>query len=221
MNTPVKKRARLKAFTLVEILIATSVASLLIAGLTTSFIMGLKMYHFNSGLIAVNKDMRDFTNELVQNATYANFFIIYPSFVERTRNFVTGGTTQVVDGRLNDGGSGDFLLLVYVTPAPPARITRIIGIYRGAPANVQGPVRSFTLNYGVTGTAAPLNSLLPAAATIDNHPEVVRLARGLSNNRMFYNFRDRSIMVQAELEQAGAGTKRATNTYNFTVSPRS
>jgi len=213
-------RARQKAFTLVEIIVSMTVLSLLLVGLTSSFIMGLRIYHLYSGRISVNKDIRDFTNELIQSATYANYFEIYPSFTERTKIISSGGVDVTVNGKLHDGLSGDLLVLVYVNPVPPTRITRVIGIYRAAGAGAKGPVRSFILNYP-SGTTAALSSLLPAASTINDHPEVVRLARGLSNGRMFYNFSDKSVIVQGELEQEGSGDKKATNTYNFTISPRS
>jgi hypothetical protein len=49
---------------------------------------------------------------------------------------------------------------------------------------------------------------------------VIELSKGLSNGKLFYNYYDRSIMVRGEIIHRGTATRRATNTYNFTVTPR-
>jgi hypothetical protein len=144
------------------------------------------------------------------NATYSNHFLVYPSFADRT-------------APVNDGLSGDFLVLVYRDPADQARIERLVGYYR-APADAlnpasEGPVRKFDLRFNPSSTQA-VAALLPAVTTSTGHPEVVELSRGLSNGRLFYNFLDRSIMVKGEIIHRGSLERRATNTYNFTVSPR-
>jgi hypothetical protein len=168
------------------------------------------LFHYDSGKLRVNNDIRSFTSEMSDNATYSNHFLVYPSFADRT-------------APVNDGLSGDFLVLVYRDPADQARIERLVGYYR-APADAlnpasEGPVRKFDLRFNPSSTQA-VAALLPAVTTSTGHPEVVELSRGLSNGRLFYNFLDRSIMVKGEIIHRGSLERRATNTYNFTVSPR-
>jgi hypothetical protein len=62
------------------------------------------------------------------------------------------------------------------------------------------------------------------------NPIVVQLAQalavGTSNTEgLFYDFKDRSVMVRGQIIETGSGSatdvnRRAVNTYNFAVSPR-
>ena len=64
-------------------------------------------------------------------------------------------------------------------------------------------------------------NLLPATSTLTSWPEVIELSQGLSDGRLFHNFYGRSVMVKGEIIQGdGKSTRMATNTYNFTISPR-
>src|SRR6187431_2167300 len=83
--------ARNRGMTLVEIMTVLSIIMLVVGGLLSFFIQSLRIYHYDSGKLMVNKDMRQFTAEMADNATYANYFIIYPSFTERsvTTNSIT------------------------------------------------------------------------------------------------------------------------------------
>jgi len=48
---------------------------------------------------------------------------------------------------------------------------------------------------------------------------VIELSRGLADERLFYNFWGRSVMVNGQIHH-GNDAKRVTETYNFTISPR-
>jgi hypothetical protein len=63
-----------------------------------------------------------------------------------------------------------------------------------------------------------LSSIL-TLADFDRVEEVVELAKGLADNQLFSNFRERTIIVNGEIVH-GSAAKRVTDTYNFTVSPR-
>lgn len=193
-------------YTLVEILITLGVFGFAIAGALGLFLQSLNIFHYDTGKLGVNRDIRAFTSEMSDNATYSNFFVIYPSFTDRT-------------APVNDGVSGDFLVLVFRDPLNSTRIERLVGYYRAAAPGVEGPVRKFVQNFSPSSTST-VESLLPGAAAINSFPEVIEVSRGLSNGRLFYNFYDRSIMVKGEIIHRGTATRRATNTYNFTVSPR-
>jgi hypothetical protein len=214
---PFRSRA---GMTLVEIIVVVAISMLVMGGLMSFFIQGLQIYHYDSGKLLVNRDMRQFTAEIADNATYANYYIIYPSFTARTQT--VGAVTS--DDEVYSGQSGDMLVLVFLDPADSEKIIRLVGYYRD-PNESEGeaPVRKFdrTLSPSVT---ADVWTLIPALSTAQTNPEVIELSKNIGTQKLFYNFYDRSVMVKCEIiHRTGTGKnhyERATNTYNFTVSPR-
>lgn len=201
-----KNKASKQGFTLAESMITMTVFGIVIAGTMSFFIYSMNFASYGMGKLTVNRDMRAFTSEMSQNATYANSFNIYTSFTDRTK--------------LADGLSGDFLLLVYRDPNNNANISRIIGYYRQSPdAASLSPVYTFDQSYSPS-TSTIIENLLPDTSAVGTHEELVELSRGLSNGKLFYNFFDRSIMIKGEFNSQGSLSKDATNTYNFTISPR-
>ena len=206
--------------TLLEIMVVLGISMLVIGGLMSFFIQGLRIYHYDSGKLLVNRDMRQFTAEIADNATYANYYIIYPSFTARTTT--VGAVTS--DNEVFAGQSGDMLVLVFLDPADRAKISRVVGYYRD-PNEIAGeaPVRKFdrTISPSVT---ADVWTLLPDLTTAQTNPEVIELSKNVGAQELFYNFYGRSIMVKCEIiHRTGTGNnhyERASNTYNFTVSPR-
>ena len=190
---------------MIEVLVSVLVFSLIVAGIMLFFVHGWNFANYNTGKLGVNKDIRIFTTELSDNATYANYFIVYDSFANRVE--------------VNDGLSGDFLVLVYRDPDDEAKIEQLVGYYRSALPDEEGPVRKFDLTISPSSDA-DLATLLPGTGTNDTHEEVIEISKGLADGQLFYNFYDRSIMVRGEILHYGSTSKRATNTYNFTVSPR-
>lgn len=227
-RNPADRRRRLGAFTLLEISISCSLFSVVTAGATSFFLQSLNNYHYDAGKLMVNRDIRTFTSEMADNAAYANYFMIFPSFAERIATHEVGDsgsgiTTVTSDASVNDGRSGDFLVLVYKDPADNDKIAKLVGYYRSPadPDDVdsEGPVRRFetTFSPSVSGQAW---ELLPDSDTATEHPELLELSQGLADGKLFYNFRDRSVMVKGKIIHRGNLARRATNTYNFTVSPR-
>lgn len=206
--------------TLVEVMIVLSVSMLVVGGLLTFFVQSLKVYHYDSAKLLINRDMRQFTAELADNATYANYFLIYPSFTERsiTENFVTA------DQNVYAGDSGDMLVLVYLDPADDTKISRVVGYYREPnEGEDEAPVRKFDVPISPSVTAA-VWTLLPATSTAQTNEEVIELSKDVGSQQLFYNFYDRSIIVKCDIvHRTNSGKnryERAANTYNFTVSPR-
>lgn len=201
----ISRGTRSDGFTLVELLITLAVFTL-VMGVAMSFLVrSANFAAYNEGKLFVNRDIRKFTSELSDYATYSNYFIIYKSFTDRT----------VVD----EGGSGDFLVLAFIDVDNPAEFTGLVGFYRSATDATEGPVQRFHLEFDPPSDEY-IEDLLPAIDTMGSHTEVIELSRGLSDERLFYNFFNRSITVQGEILHEGSTLKQATNTYNFTVSPR-
>ncbi len=223
---------RTRGMTLVEIIVATGILGFAMIGTLGFFIQALNMYHYDGGKLLVNRDIRAFTSEMTDNATYANYFLIFPSYTNLSRTVnvqvdpedsTQGYTTAIVDTSVNDGLSGDCLVLVYQDPNDNDKVARLVGYFR-SPQNPldptsQGPVRKFDVTISPS-SALPVWQLIPTITDASAYPEVIELSRGLSDGRLFYNFYDRSVVVKGEIIHRGSLTRRATNTYNFTVSPR-
>lgn len=221
-------------FTLVELLIALAISALVLAG-TVQLLMNVTRASFiTTEKLDINAGVRNFTIEMAEHARASNHFLIYRS--------IRGSDRDDPDDRLRDGGSGDFLLLVYLEPWPqinsPEHITKLVGYYRNADpdnANSEGPVMRFEKRFhdpGLSVTPAWSSGEYPSANLYDveelmeeisagagSHEQVVELSRGLADGKLFYNYLDRSIMVKAEIIH-GNIAKRITDTYNYTVSPR-
>ena len=146
------------------------------------------------------------------------------------------------DATLNDGASGDFLLLVFADTDPTTgktTINRLIGYYRDpadpSVAMSTGPVRKFdqVISPAVDPAVTPIYSILNTnvpTSTAHSNPIMLQLAQALAGGAkpdgtvtsgLFYNYYDRSVMVKGQIiEDTGMQYRRAINTYNFTVSPR-
>ena len=209
-------------------MLTLSMTSVVMAGSMSFVLQSLNTYHYDMGKLLVNRDIRTFTSEMTENAAYANYFMIFPSFEERSNTVQVGdsenGFVDVeVDASVNDGMSGDFLLLIFTDPEDSSVIKRLVGYFRapqgGFDAGGEGPVRRFESDYP-DGATGDIWDLIPDVETAASQPAVIELSEGLADGRLFYNFRNRSIMVKGKIFHEGNLTRRATNTYNFTVSPR-
>jgi prepilin-type N-terminal cleavage/methylation domain-containing protein len=224
--------SRRRAFTLVEIMVSSGVLAIIMAVLMRGFIQGLNIYYYETGKILVNKDIRKFTSEMTEYATYANYFKVFPAYNNLSRSVDTlvnpsdpdqGYSTAITDTSVNDGLSGDCLVLVYKDSADDRKISRLIGYFRAPDSTGTGPVRRFDLLI-TPSSSLPLWQLIPEISDPAVYPQVIELSRGLANGKLFYNFYDKAIIVKGEIIHRGGMTNSrnatATNTYNFTVSPR-
>ncbi len=230
---------RQRAFTLVEMLIAVTIMGLISAVMMRSFLQVLNIYFYDTAKIQINHDIRTFTASMSENATYANYFKIFPAYNNLSRTTPTlvnpsdpdqGYTTALTDTSVNDGQSGDCLVLVYkeagdaTHAADDTKIARLI-IYFRSPDAVTGigPVR--ILDLAVTPSSSlPVFQLIPDITNPALYPIVVQLSQDVATGKLFYNYHDRAIIVKGNILQRGGQTNSvhatATDTYNFTVSPR-
>lgn len=229
MHATVRSRptSRRRAFTLPEVLTTLGVSGFVLMAALAFLFMGLNIFSFDVGKNLVNRDIRTFTSELADNATYANYFQIYPNFTTRTTTTTVSGAPVTLPANVEDKQTGDMLVLVFKDPANVDLVNRVVGYYRAPTdpgrADSLGPVRKFDLRIN-PASSAPIHTLLPAASTYSTNEEVIEMSKGLANGRLFYNVRGKSVMVNGQIIHRG-GTKntryeRATNTYNFTISPR-
>ena len=72
---------------------------LVVTAILSLFVNLMKSYKYNGFRLGINRDVRTFTNELTDNATYANYFGILTDFSTRT----TGTTGNEVLANLGEG----------------------------------------------------------------------------------------------------------------------
>jgi len=214
-----------RGFTLVEILIGMGILGLLTVGLLTFFIQSSTSFFVTEQKLKVNNDIRKFTSEMADHAREANHYIIYSTYAAVDRDSE--------EDRKRDGESGDFMVLIFydnpvgTAPLISRPIRRVVGYYRASSnpldPSSEGPVRKFDSDLDAWGVTFPIDQpiekVLPSAAQVANFKRVIELSKGLANQRLFYNFHNRSIMVKGEILHGNA-VKRVSNTYNFTISPR-
>jgi prepilin-type N-terminal cleavage/methylation domain-containing protein len=242
-------RRRLRAgFTLAEMVVSLGISAVLMDMLVKFYVEEAKYMYTNEQKLTINKDMRVLTAQMSDDARYANFFVMYSNYTVSARTSPSQELLQANSGDFlvfvfygNNTSSAP----VNVRP-----ISELVGYYRepyqsnqlylnpmtNAPASLE-PVHRFDLSVangtlpanqylesasvpsgGVTTT---IEALLPdaSAATIASHPIVVQLANGLADGCLFHNFWGKSVMINGQIVQ-GDNYMSASDTYNFTISPR-
>jgi prepilin-type N-terminal cleavage/methylation domain-containing protein len=107
-------------FTLVEVIVTMTIIGFVVAGVMPFFLQSSKYLYTGEQKLLINADIRDFTNEMVENAREANYFVLYEAVYTRTRlDGVTvrrdannNGTVNAIDRRTS-GQAGEFLVFVY------------------------------------------------------------------------------------------------------------
>jgi len=100
-------------------MIASTILGLLLTGMGAFFLQTGRYLFTTEQKLLINSDIRDFTNEMVENAREANYFLLYRSFAARVRDGRTvqrdanaNGTVNALDRRAA-GQGGEFLVFVY------------------------------------------------------------------------------------------------------------
>lgn len=110
---------RHRGYTLVEIMIAVTIFSMLMAGATQFLIDGYEVTFVTEKKLEINSDIRDITNDIFDEARQANYFIMYQSFFPDASGDPPGDFRSPTVGysaedyRQRKGNSGDFVVFVY------------------------------------------------------------------------------------------------------------
>jgi len=212
------KSDRKSGMTLPEVLIAMIIL-LIITGVVLNFVVeGLKASYISEQRNLVNSDTRQFTRDIIDDASTANYFLIYNSFAN--------GDRDAKADRVTDGVSGDFLLLVYLgdydSSIPGRPIEKIVGYFRDTVAsltsNNTAPIRRFEVSYSPASSSAP-EALIPDASNASTYDDLVDQAKGFIDGKFFYNYGDKSIMMNGSVVR-GNNAERVKNAYNFVIAPR-
>lgn len=218
---------RKKGFTLVEALFSISILLLVLAGVLPMYVQSSKFILTADSKLDVNTDIRDVTNDLIANAREADAFVLYDNYkgawIEgdfvNFRNSAYEGM-----GRLRDGETGRFLVLIYYEDDPypndgnPPPIGKLIGIYLDADeGEAKGALRSF-INTNIDDSKC-LEENIPSASLMGEHDAIIDSMTGLMDGDVFYNFGGQSVMLNGKITHSN-GAINETNTYNFTITPR-
>lgn len=222
---PVRTTHTAKGYTLVELMIAVGIAVVILSMVLGFFIETTKSTFFSEQKNAINRDIRALTSEMADNAREANYFLLYRSIQPEDRDNE--------NDRLFEGNAGDLLVLIYQKdPAghinDPRPTDRIIIYYRDPedpndPTSV-GPVVKAEWDVPNADEELSIEELLFDMGDLIAYgyiepEEVVEISEGLANHRLFFNFWNRSVMINGKIVH-GSAAKRITNTYNFSISPR-
>lgn len=223
--SPNSRFRRRRGFTLVELMIAVAI---LLSGMfmALSFFSEMTESSFvSSQKNEINADIRKITQEMTVFAREANLAMLYPSFDSTDCD-------EAAD-RLGESNSGDFMLLVFQGDAETDSdgrieqrrpIQRMIGYYRSpedpTDPGSEGPVLKFDVGIPSADRFEDLEYLIQTHAGVaSSHDQVIELSEGLADGRLFYNFWNKSVMINGKIVHGNAA-KRVTNTYNFTISTR-
>jgi len=127
---------RRRGFTLVEILVSMTILTMLLAGVIPFFVTNFKYLYSGEQKLLINSDIRDLTNEMVENARASNYFVLYESFYQQSlggsmvRRDMNGNGTVNLNDRLQAGQEGSFVVFVFYND--PYFDTRL---YDGDPTN--------------------------------------------------------------------------------------
>jgi prepilin-type N-terminal cleavage/methylation domain-containing protein len=112
--------SRRQGFTLVEVMVTMAIIGFVILGVVPFFLQNARYLFSSEQKLLINSDVRDFTNEMVENAREANYFALYQAYYTRTRS---DGIVVRRDADANDtinaldrmvaGEGGEFLIFVY------------------------------------------------------------------------------------------------------------
>jgi Tfp pilus assembly protein PilW len=234
-------RCNTKAFTVVEVMIATTICLLVVTSAIAITLQFLKTYQYEENRLTMNHDIRHFTEQMTDDAAHANCFYIYPNFGSVT----VGGA----DTAINAGAEGDYLVLVttgYNQVTGATTVTKVVGYYRNiynAGSNY-GTVYRYSFDYGSPGlpwvtpfctwlasTGNIVPSILgtsqtpsPAIAATSTHklfePTVIGDPTQGVTGQLFYNFNITGVMVKAEVQdQSNPNQVKVIDTYNLTIAP--
>lgn len=220
-------------FTLMEMMLSMSIMFIALM-LVMDFVIETGRLNFTSAeKNDINRELRNVVDRMASEAKQSNLFIIYKSAAPADREDQTD--------RVRPNESGDCVLLVFksgyadmmdlgVDPLhDPRPITRLIMYYRSATTTEngveRGPVRRWELDLRSNpetdaDTIHNLESLIPNLATLyAQSTELVELSEGMADGRLFYNFQNRTAMINGKIIH-GNKAKWVTDTYNFSISPR-
>jgi prepilin-type N-terminal cleavage/methylation domain-containing protein len=218
-------------FTLVEVMIAMSLAVLVLGFATVFFVDSLKISLGITNNLDIERSIRKVTDQISTDARDANSFVIYKTFFDEGHDISGSFRNPAADYvsssyRMQAGESGNCCIFVYngEDPTPldltPAPIERIVGYYLNDEETDEGvSIKTFDIDIATADQYSSVEELIPDASDVSDHTVLVESANGLISGDIFYNLLGRSIIINSEIIY-DLPSKTSGGTYNFTISPR-
>ena len=111
-----KITAKQKGMTLVEIMVAATIGLIVVTSGLSFVIQTLKTYQYETGKLLINKDIRKFTAQMVDDGTYADSFQIYDQMGNLSRSSYTAVGSTDPTAATYQGYTAD---LTVTAPADP------------------------------------------------------------------------------------------------------
>jgi len=192
--------AKNKGMTLVEIMVAMGIGLMVLLVALRFVIQNMKTYQYETGKLLVNRDVRKFTTQMVDDGTYANKFYIYDQCTNLSRATYTavgssdptstnykGYTADLVTTNPDDpvtttgpgtaavdsGLPGDVLVWVYYVDGDNTKIRQLIIYYRLIDTTAGGT--NGTNSATVADRTAPLKRLVVNIASSAQSAGILKL----------------------------------------------
>ena len=217
MSTPHRHRA--SAFTLIEVMIVTTLLGVIIAGTIALLIAGLRYYNMGRDKVQASEDMRRLSIELLTTGRNSSDFRIYDNFASRN---LQGST-----------GQGDMVAFLYADENDEAKVVRVITYYRDlGPGNTATEKDQTLRKYdtGVLPSAAFSASWLPPSSSRTQNQTIVETTADSTATQavMFQGIpfglnAPCAVGVSGQIvyERNHDQRRRQQNTYNLVVTCRS
>jgi prepilin-type N-terminal cleavage/methylation domain-containing protein len=229
-----------RGFTLVEIMIATTLAGLLGAVALTFYVQSLKTSYVSEQELKLITSMRTLSSELIENGSRSHELVLYNSTQSTDitldgRKLVVNDDTETTDDDVCP--TGNFAVFVFYELPKPAsqenyRISKLIGYYFDED---DGSLVRATIDLGSSPSTDPVEEIIEDnwssadRRTIARRIEPLALSDGYGDStlpQLFYRRANQSLAVCGQLLASATGVdtedeKSHTRTFYFTVTVRS
>jgi hypothetical protein len=239
------RRSAAAGFTVVEILIAMTIALVAIALALGTFLFGLRSMYKDNVRLETNSSLRKFMGQMSKETLDSSEFYIFPSYqsLDGSVNLASDVSSLGTDAYGTSIAHGDCVVLVTRTSVSANAAVRQIRIYYRvatvAARNNEAPIRYWEgTDYGPGSTQANLTTLLNAInlssnPTLSGSTQLTARAKGrrIGTTSDFYPiFCSESPSVSATNESfsinvefingATVNNMVSSSSFNYTISPR-
>lgn len=236
-------RRRTAGFTLVEAMMAGTIASLVMAGTMATFMFGFRTMYKDNQRLATNATLRYFIAQVSKETLDATEFYVFPNYKSLDGNVDLVGDVSSLqaDAFGTFLAYGDCLVLVTRVSATTTANVRQIRIYYRVTTDSEeiAPVRYYeSTNWGAAGTSTALGTLINAIKlsnnpTISGSRVIVNNARGrqqtggttvypiFSTESATTSPTNDSVSINVEvINGASVNNMLSSSSFNYTISPR-
>ncbi len=244
MKTQQKITSLQSGFTLVEAMVSSAIAAMVLGGTMVTFMFGFRTMYKDTQRLATNATLRYFIAQISKETLDATEFYVFPDYKDLDGSVST--SSDVASLQADSYGTflayGDCLVLVTRVSTSGSSNVRQIRIYYRVATNsaTVAPVRFYEgQDYGASGTASSLTTLLNAI-NLKDYPsqsrtrEMVAHARGrlkTGTSSTYYPIfstesatmtpTNDSVSINIEvINGSEVNNLLSSSSFNYTISPR-